>query len=50
MDTILDTTKVFMSSACFCLLPTDFAWDNIFFFMSGNCIGLFLEKWRRSLP
>ena len=32
MDTILDMKKVFLSSVCFCLLLTDFAWDNIFFF------------------
>ena len=30
MDTILDMTKVFMSSVCFRLFPTDVACDNIF--------------------
>ena len=34
MDTILDTAKVFLYSVCFCLLQTDVAWDNIFFFCS----------------
>ena len=33
MDTILDMTKVFVSSACFRLFPTDVAWDNIFSFL-----------------
>ena len=46
MDTILDMTKVFLSSVCFCLLPTDVAWDNILFllFMLGNCIGISFWK------
>ena len=44
MDTILDTKKVFLSSVCFSLLPTDVAWDNLFLFMSGNDIGIFLWK------
>ena len=45
MDTILDMTKVFLSSVCFRLFPTDVAWDNIFLlFVSGNYIGiLFLQ-------
>ena len=34
MDTILDMTKVFLSTVCFRLFPTDVAWDNIFFFCS----------------
>ena len=33
MDTILDMKKVFLSSVCFSLLPTDVAWDNIFYFV-----------------
>ena len=46
MDTILDMTKVFLSSVCFRLLRTDVAWDNIFFllFIPGNCIGIFFWK------
>ena len=41
MDTILDTTKVFLSSVCFRLFPTDVACDNIFIlFVSGNYIGI----------
>ena len=41
MDTILDMTKVFLSSVSFCLLPTDVAWNNIFILiMSGNFIGI----------
>ena len=40
MDTILDTTKVFLSYVCFHLLPTDVAWDNIFFFYSCRVIAL----------
>ena len=41
MDTILDMTKVFLSSVCFLLFPTDVACDNIlFFFVSGNYIGI----------
>ena len=45
MDTILDIIKVFLSSVCFSLVPTDFAWDNIFvLFMSGNYIGIFFWK------
>ena len=51
MYTILDTTKVFLSSFCFRLLLTDIAWDNFFvFFVSGNCIGIFWGKWLRSPP
>ena len=33
MDTILDMTKVFLSSVCFRLLPADVAWENIFSFV-----------------
>ena len=40
MDTILDMTKSFMSSVCFCLLPTDVAWENIVFFCSCQVIAL----------
>ena len=40
MDTLLDTTKVFLSSVCFLLLPTDDAWDSIFFFCSCLVIPL----------
>ena len=40
MDTILDMTKYFLSSVCFCLLLTDVAWDNIFLLLIlGNFIG-----------
>ena len=39
MDTILDVTKVFLSSVCFLLFPTDVACDN-FLFVSGNYIGI----------
>ena len=38
MNTILDMKKGFLSSACFRLLPTDVAWDNIFFFCSCQVI------------
>ena len=31
MDTILDMTKVFLSSVCFRLFPIDVACDNFFF-------------------
>ena len=50
--TILDMKKVFLSSVCFCLLTTDVAWENIFFFCSCRVISLayFLEKWRRLPP
>ena len=43
MDTILDMTKK-ICLLFFCLLPTDVAWDYIFFllFMLGHCIGIFL--------
>ena len=34
MDKILDVTKVFLSSVCFLLFPTDVACDNIVF---GSC-------------
>ena len=34
MDTILDMTKVFLSSSCFRLFPIDVACDNIFLFFS----------------
>ena len=34
MDTILDMTKVVLSSVCFCLFLTDVACDNMFF---GSC-------------
>ena len=40
MDKILDTTIFFLSSVCFRLLPTDVAWDNIFFFCSYQVITL----------
>ena len=40
MDTILDMTKVFLSSICFCLLPTDVTWDNPFSFCSCQVIEL----------
>ena len=40
METILDMTKVFMSSVCFSLLTTDVAWDNIFLFCSCQVIAL----------
>ena len=40
MDTILDMTKVFLSSVFIYLLPTDVAWDNIFFFCSCHIIAL----------
>ena len=33
-------TKVFLSSVCFHLFPTDVAWDNIFFFCSCRVIAL----------
>ena len=50
MGTILDTTKLFLSSVCFILLPTDVAWENIVFIFSCQVIALvfILEKWRRS--
>ena len=35
MDTILDMTKVFLSSICFRLFPIDVACDNFFWFVSG---------------
>ena len=40
MNTILDMTKVFLSSVCFCLFPIDFACENIFFFCSCQVITL----------
>ena len=40
MDTILDMTKVFLSSACFGLFPIDAACDNIVFFCSCRVITL----------
>ena len=40
MDTILDMTKVFLSSVCFCLFPIDVACDNICFFFSCQVITL----------
>ena len=41
MDTILDMTKVSLSSVCFCLYPIDVACDNIFpLFVSGYYIGI----------
>ena len=40
MDTILDMTKVFLSSFCFRLFPTDVACDNVFFFCSCQVITL----------
>ena len=40
MDTILDMTKVFLSSFCFCLFPIDVACDNIFFFCLCRVITL----------
>ena len=46
MEKILYMTKVFPSSICFLLLPTDVAWDNIFLFFSCLIIALahFLGK------
>ena len=44
METILDITKVFMSSVCFSLSPTDFSWKKNLLFMSANCIGIFFVK------
>ena len=46
METILDMTKVFLSSFCFSLLPTDVPWENIFFFCLCRVIALayFLGK------
>ena len=45
MDTILDMKKVFVSSVCFSLLPTDVAGDHFFIlFISGNCIGICFGK------
>ena len=32
MDTILYMKTLFLYSVCFCLLPTDVAWDNFYFF------------------
>ena len=40
MDTILDMTKVFLSSVFFSLLPTDVAWDKILSFCSYRVIAL----------
>ena len=40
MDTILNTKKVILSSVCVCLLPTDVALDNMFFFCSRRVIAL----------
>ena len=40
MATILDMTKVFLSSVRFNLLPTDVAWNNIFLFCSCRVIAL----------
>ena len=40
MDTILDMTKVFLSSVCYCLFITDVACDKIFFFCSCGVITL----------
>ena len=40
MNTILDMTKVFLSSVCFLLFPTDVACNNIFFFCSCRVITL----------
>ena len=40
MDTILDMTKVFLSSVCFRLFPADVACDNIFFFCLCRVITL----------
>ena len=45
MDTILVMINFFLSSVCFCLFPTDAAWDNIFsLVVSGNYIGIFFWK------
>ena len=42
MDTILDITKVFLSSVCFCLLLTDVALEEkIHLFLFGNSIVFF---------
>ena len=40
METILDMTKVFLSSVCLRLVTTDVAWYNIFFFCSCRVIAL----------
>ena len=40
MDTILDMKKVFLSSVCFRLFPTDVACDNICFFCLCQVITL----------
>ena len=41
MDTILDMKKVFLSSVCFRLFPTDVACDTIFLlFVSDYYIGI----------
>ena len=41
METILDMTKVFVSSVCFRLSPINVVWDNNFLlFVSGNYIGV----------
>ena len=40
MDTILDMTKVFLSSVFFVFFPIDVACDNIFFFCSCRVITL----------
>ena len=48
MDTILDRAKVYLSSVCFILLPTDVAWENIVCSCRVVASDLFLEKWRRS--
>ena len=45
MDIILDMKFFFLSSVCFCLVPTDVSWAYIFSFVhAGNCIGIFFGK------
>ena len=44
MDTILDVKKVFLSSVCFLLFPTDVACDKLFWFVLGNYIGISFWK------
>ena len=40
MDTILDTTKVYLYSVCFSLLPTDASWNHIYIYFSCQVIAL----------
>ena len=52
MDTILDMTKVFLSSVSFLLFPTDIACDNIFCFVRVGWLHwhIVLARWCRSPP